>query len=116
MNSTRTQPVLSLQALKVQVRSGATVIEMVDLDLHRGEIVCLAGESGSGKTTTAHATFGYTDRGLVISGGQISVDGHVMTNPTTIRRIRGRKVAYVPQNPSTALNPSMRIIDIIADT
>jgi peptide/nickel transport system ATP-binding protein len=116
MNAGTTRPVFSVTSLKVQIKNGPTVVEMVDLELHRGEIVCLAGESGSGKTTTAHATFGYTDRGLVISGGQITVDGHAMTDPTTIRRIRGRKVGYVPQNPSTALNPSMRIIDIVADT
>jgi peptide/nickel transport system ATP-binding protein len=116
VNAGNTQPVLSVTALKVQVKNGATVVEMVDLELHRGEIVCLAGESGSGKTTTAHATFGYTDRGLVMSEGQVSVDGKAMTDQGTIRRIRGRKVAYVPQNPSTALNPSMRVIDIVADT
>lgn len=105
-----------LDAVKVQIHNGATVIDEVDLELHRGEIVCLVGESGSGKTTTALTMFGYTASGLELSSGAVVVDGQQVKGETAFRRIRGRKVAYVPQNPATALNPSMRVVDAVADT
>jgi len=114
--SSESRPILGLNGVKVQVTHGATVIQDVDLELHPGEIVCLVGESGSGKTTTALTAFGYSATGLVLSEGHVSVDGQVISGEMQFRKIRGRKVAYVPQNPATALNPSMRIVDSIAET
>jgi peptide/nickel transport system ATP-binding protein len=109
-------PILGLSGVRVKINRGATVIEGVDLDLRPGEIVCLVGESGSGKTTTALTAFGYSATGLVFSEGSVSVDGQVVSGEMQFRQIRGRKVAYVPQNPATALNPSMRVADAIAET
>jgi peptide/nickel transport system ATP-binding protein len=116
MTDTATPPTLGLKGVKVQVRRGPTIIEGVDLDLHPGEIVCLVGESGSGKTTTALTVFGHSSSGLVMSAGQVCVDDHEIEGEAAFRRIRGRKVAYVPQNPATSLNPSMRIVDSITET
>lgn len=111
-----TPPILSLSGVKVRIRKGATIIEAVDLDLRPGEIVCLVGESGSGKTTTALTAFGYSASGLLLEDGQIIIDGAPVQGETQFRRVRGRKIAYVPQNPATALNPSMRVLDAIVDT
>ena len=110
------EPVLRLDGIRVSLRKGATVIDGVTLNLRRGEIVCLVGESGSGKTTTALSAFGYCAPGLSISSGDIAVDGEVIRGAAQFAAIRGTEVSYVPQNPSTALNPSMRVVDAIADT
>ena len=107
---------LDLDGVQVRVRNGPVVIDEVTLDLRRGEIVCLVGESGSGKTTTALAAFGYCAPMLTISAGRISVDGEVLDDAVDFAAIRGSLISYVPQNPSTALNPSMRVADAIADT
>lgn len=109
-------PLLRLSGVKVCTRDGATVLDAVDLDLRRGEIVCLVGESGSGKTTTGLNCFGYRSHGLVLEAGDVLVEGIPIRGEAQFRHIRGRKVAYVPQNPATALNPSMRVMDAIADT
>jgi len=111
-----TDSVLRLEGVRVGVRKGPTVIDEVTLDLRRGEIVCLVGESGSGKTTTALSAFGYCAPALSISAGEIVIDGDVIRGASQFANIRGTEVSYVPQNPSTALNPSMRVVDAIADT
>ncbi len=114
--SNATTPVLQLNGLRVELPGVAAVIESVALELMRGEIVCLVGESGSGKTTTALTAFGYCSPPLSISAGQVSVDGELLTTPAAFARIRGSGVAFVPQNPATALNPSLRVGAAIADT
>ena len=69
------------------------------------------GESGSGKTTVALALLGHARRGLSIAGGEINLDGRnlLTLGPAALRAVRGAKVAYVPQDPSAALNPTLRI-------
>ena len=114
--SDATAPVLQLDGVRVEIEGVATVIEAVTLELKRGEIVCLVGESGSGKTTTALTAFGYCSPTLTISAGRISVEGKALTTAADFARIRGSGVAFVPQNPATALNPSMRVGAAIADT
>ncbi len=114
--TTTGESVLRLDGVQVAVYRGPTVIDGVTLDLHQGEIVCLVGESGSGKTTTALTAFGYCGQMLNISAGHIVIDGDVIEGEANFAKIRGRDVSYVPQNPATALNPSMRVADAIADT
>jgi peptide/nickel transport system ATP-binding protein len=108
--------VLRLDRVRVEIPGGAPVIDGVTVDLRRGEIVCLVGESGSGKTTTALSAFGYCTPTLTISAGQVTVDGELISSAARFARIRGSVVAFVPQNPATALNPSMRVGAVIADT
>ena len=76
-----------------------------------GEVLGLVGESGSGKTTVALALLGHTRRGLSVSGGEIRLDGTdlLRLRPGELRRLRGAKVSYVPQDPAAALNPALRI-------
>ena len=87
------------------------VVDDLDLTLTAGEIVGLVGESGSGKTTTGTALLGYARAGALIERGEIRVAGHDLhtMTPDAIRAIRGVDVGYVPQDPSSALNPAIRI-------
>jgi peptide/nickel transport system ATP-binding protein len=92
-------------------RSGVPVIQDVSFQLERGRLLGLVGESGSGKSTVALAILGYARRGLRITSGSVIVDGRdVLTfPPRDLRRMRGKIVSYVPQDPGTALNPAIRV-------
>ncbi len=104
-------PVLSVAELRVGAGSRATVVEDVSFEVAAGEVFGVVGESGSGKTTVAQALLGYTRPGLRIVSGSVRVAGEEIAgrDEHELRRLRGRLVSYVPQDPGTALNPSIRI-------
>jgi peptide/nickel transport system ATP-binding protein len=108
-------PALEARGITVQLAGGEAVVENVDLHVGPAEIVGLVGESGSGKTTTALSVFGYQSRGLRMAGGEIAIGGERMGDERAFRAARGRLVSYVPQNPGTALNPSLRIAAQVED-
>jgi peptide/nickel transport system ATP-binding protein len=109
--------VVRVDRLSLGLRSGEPIVEDVSFNLRAGEILGLVGESGSGKTTTALALLGYTRPGVSWRGGTIEVGGEqiVGRDARTLRSLRGRVVAYVPQDPGGALNPSLRVGDAILD-
>jgi peptide/nickel transport system ATP-binding protein len=83
----------------------------VSLEVNRGEIVSLIGESGAGKTTVALSALGYCRPGTRFAGGHVFLDGTDLLSLSTValRDIRGRRVAYVAQSASAALNPRILI-------
>ena len=93
------------------VGRGIDVVEDIDITLVPGRILGLVGESGSGKTTAGTALLGYARSGATIDDGQIMVAGHDIRALAAdqLRAVRGVDVAYVPQDPSSALNPAIRI-------
>lgn len=107
--------VLSIRGLRVGYPSndGNTVVEVVhgvDLDVRRGEIHGLVGESGSGKSQMAFATLGILPREALILGGSILLDGEdLLADKKQMRGVRGRRIAYVPQEPMSNLDPSFTI-------
>jgi peptide/nickel transport system ATP-binding protein len=111
--------VLRVEDLTVRVpgERGYDIVSGLDLSLHRGEVFGLVGESGSGKTTLALALLGYARPGTEVTGS-VRIDGTdlVSADDTTRRRARRTLVSYVPQDPSTALNPAMRIGAQLAET
>jgi peptide/nickel transport system ATP-binding protein len=99
-------------SLRVEIAaSGADIVDNVTFSIDRGEILGLVGESGSGKTTVGLALLGYASRGTRIAAGRVLIDGIdvLSLDRESLRDLRGRIVAYVPQDPSTALNPALRI-------
>jgi peptide/nickel transport system ATP-binding protein len=110
---------VALQAtgLRIDAPTGQPIVEDVSLQLQAGQILGIVGESGSGKTTTALALLGYTQGGGQLTAGRITVGGREVdvTDARALRTLRGRMVSYVPQNPGTSLNPSMRIGDAIGE-
>jgi peptide/nickel transport system ATP-binding protein len=106
---------LHAAGLRIELAGGSAVIDGVDLEVGPGEILGLVGESGSGKTTTALSLFGYNARGLTKTSGEISIAGERMETSDQFSRVRGRVISYVPQNPGTALNPSLRVADSVGD-
>jgi peptide/nickel transport system ATP-binding protein len=99
------------------VATGAAIISDIDLDLSGAEIVGLVGESGSGKSTLGLAFLWHTQQGLMRRRGSVSLAGAALANlaPAALRRLRGRVMTYVPQDPARALNPAIRIGTQIRD-
>jgi peptide/nickel transport system ATP-binding protein len=110
------EPRLVVEGLQVlrapsRGRDAADVVDEISFRVEPGEVLGLVGESGSGKTTMALALLGHVRRGLVIGGGKVVVDGKdiLPLSPAELQHLRGRQVAYVPQDPSSALNPTLKI-------
>lgn len=108
------EAICTVDGLRVSLGRAAgsvDVVENVDMRLVPGQIVGLVGESGSGKTTSGTAFLGYARTGADITGGSILVAGHDIRSMSVdeVRRIRGVEIGYVPQDPSSALNPAHRI-------
>jgi peptide/nickel transport system ATP-binding protein len=102
-----------LQVLRAPSRGheAVDVVDEISFQVQPGEVLGLVGESGSGKTTMALALLGHVRRGLVIGGGKVVVDGEdiLPLSAKDLQHLRGRQVAYVPQDPSSALNPTLKI-------
>ncbi|HJS27972.1 MAG TPA: ABC transporter ATP-binding protein, partial [Anaerolineales bacterium] len=110
----QTSPVLSVRSLTVSYRVGkgyAPAIREIDLDLLPGEKCGVVGESGSGKTTFALAILGYLPENARVDQGSILLDGKdlIGLNRSELRKFWGKKLAFVPQDSSSSLNPSLRI-------
>jgi len=105
---------VSLEVVNLRIELEGTGIDIVDevsFHIDPGEVLGLVGESGSGKTTVGLALLGHTRRGAKIAAGEVRVDGtNVLAySVRELRALRGRTVSYVPQDPSSALNPALRI-------
>lgn len=106
--------ILSVRGLRIGYPSSADevgeVVHGVDLDVRRGEIHGLVGESGSGKSQIAFATLGLLPREAVVLGGSVFFEGRdMLADKARIRRVRGSKMAYVPQEPMSNLDPSFTV-------
>ena len=108
---------LTVENLSVALEDGRPIVQDVSFTLAAGETFGLVGESGSGKTTTALALLGYARRGMRILTGEVEIQGQrvALHDERAARRLRGRLVSHVPQDPATSLNPALRIGDSIRD-
>ena len=103
---------VEVEGLRVELaRSGTPLVDDVSFSIAGGEILGLVGESGSGKTTIGSALLGFARRGARIAGGRVRIDGTdlLALAPRELARRRGRLVAYIPQDPTAALNPALRV-------
>jgi ABC-type dipeptide/oligopeptide/nickel transport system ATPase component len=109
-----TGPLLELTGVGIDVGAGRArrrVVEGVDLTVAPGECVGIVGESGSGKSLTLRSVIGLLPRGVRQSVGELRFDGA----PYRPEDLRGHGIAMVFQEPMTALNPTRRAGDLIAD-
>lgn len=109
----RPGPVLALEDLHIALPPGSDRLEAVcglNLEVLRGEVLCLVGESGSGKSVIAQAVMGLLAKSLRVTSGSIRLEGEELTRAThrRLRALRTTRMSMIFQEPMTALNPVMR--------
>jgi oligopeptide/dipeptide ABC transporter ATP-binding protein len=113
-------PLLEVEGLTVSFPSSRAelhAVHDVDLRIDRGEALGLVGESGSGKTMTALAVIGLTPPAARRSARRLRFEGVDLDRLSTreMRRIRGARIGYVPQDPLAALDPVLTVGDQITE-
>jgi peptide/nickel transport system ATP-binding protein len=102
-------PLLALDGLVIETasRSPKRLVHGLSFTLERGKTLCIAGESGSGKSLTALALMRLLGPGLRIAAGTARLDGEDLLQlpPETMRQRRGRRLGMIFQEPMTSLNP-----------
>ena len=111
-----TQQLLKIRGLKIEGKSDEVwnpIVNGIDLDLKKGEVLGLIGESGAGKSTVGLAAMGFTRDGCRISGGTVDFDGVdlVAASAAVKRNMLGKRIAYVAQSAAASFNPAHRLID-----
>lgn len=103
-------PLLSIDRLCVRFDSGAPAVDGVSLTIEAGQSLGIIGESGSGKSAIAMAIMRLLPPQAAVSGGIRFLNQSLLNLPdSTMRSIRGRQIALIPQHAAGALNPVTRI-------
>ena len=113
--------VLSVRNLKVEFptrRGILTAIDDVSFEIAPGEVLGVVGESGAGKSITGTAIIGLIEPPGRIAGGEVLLRGQRIDNlpPDEMRKIRGKRIGMVFQDPLTSLNPLYRIGSQLVET
>jgi oligopeptide/dipeptide ABC transporter ATP-binding protein len=113
-------PVLKLENLSVSLPRGAAgniaILDDLNLTIQAGEMLALVGESGSGKTIAALSIMQLLPRGAKTSGAAWLANTDLTTlDDRAMRRVRGREIGMVFQNPLAALNPSRTVASQIGE-
>jgi peptide/nickel transport system ATP-binding protein len=116
----RETPLLALEHVAVELPSPRGVLRAVDgvsLELDPGRTLGIVGESGSGKTMLSRAVAQLLPRGAKLSG-RVAFDGQILSElqPEALRRLRGRALACIFQDPMTSLNPVLSIGSQLIET
>ena len=104
-----TAPLVAIEGLRVAF-DGTPVLHGVELAVAPGESLGLVGESGSGKSVTWLAALGLLPRRARVAGS-VRLDGQELlgASPSVLDRVRGGRIATIPQDPASALNPVHRV-------
>ena len=107
---------LEMRGLKIEGQADDQwheIVHGIDLDLRRGEVLGLIGESGAGKSTIGIAAMGFARPGCRITGGSILFDGIDLraASEEEKRKLRGARIAYVAQSAAASFNPAHKLID-----
>ncbi|MGF1503458.1 MAG: dipeptide ABC transporter ATP-binding protein [Paracoccaceae bacterium] len=112
---------LHIQGMRIAFasrRGDVVAVKGLDLNVGQGEILGVVGESGAGKSTIGNAVMGLLEPPGEMVAGEIRLDGmRVDTlSPEEMRRVRGKRIAMIFQDPQTSLNPLETIADQLIDT
>ena len=114
-------PLLSVRDLVVEFptrRGTLRAIDRLSFDIARGEVLGMVGESGAGKSLTGAAIIGLLEPPGRIAGGEVRLDGERIDtlSPEAMRRIRGKRIGMVFQDPLTSLNPLYTVAEQLTET
>ena len=114
------RPLLEVKGLRIEglsEKGWQEIVRGVNLQLKRGEILGLIGESGAGKSTIGLAAMGYARDGCRITAGEIIFDGIKLSSisENEKRKLRGTRISYVAQSAAAAFNPAHRLLDQFAE-
>jgi peptide/nickel transport system ATP-binding protein len=112
--------ILNIDNLTVAYRQGRQWLDAVrdvSLNIRAGETYGLVGESGSGKTTLILGAMRYLSQNGKVTQGTVELDGQdlLALGEREMRRVWGKKITLVPQNPQSSLNPAIRIGEQVAE-
>ena len=113
---------LEVDNLRISARNDddelTPIVKGVSFTVARGEVVALIGESGSGKTTIALSSLGYTKPGLEFTGGEVRLHGEdvISMDSDQLRGLRGQRVAYLAQSAAATFNPALTIGEQVTET
>ena len=115
-----TDPLIAIENLTVSFAVGGVLhpaVKDLSLTLHASEVVGLVGESGSGKSTALLAVMSYLPGNAVVEAGRVLHGGVDLLRASreTLDDVRGRRIAMICQDPTTALNPAMTVGAQIAE-
>ncbi|MGH6880895.1 ABC transporter ATP-binding protein [Hypericibacter sp.] len=112
-----TESVLKITNLRIESIHGAVLVDNVSLELKRGEVLGLIGESGAGKSTIGLGSMVYARAGCRITGGTVEIDGESVRDLSAEGRrdLRGKRIAYIAQSAAASFNPAYRIIDQVCE-
>ncbi len=115
------EPALSVRNLRVEIPLRSSVlcpVDAVSFDIQAGEILGVVGESGAGKSMAGNAVIGLLDPPAHIAGGEIWLNGQRIDNLAreAMRRLRGKQIGMVFQDPLTSLNPLLPIGEQLRET
>ncbi|MFP3915034.1 MAG: ABC transporter ATP-binding protein [Actinomycetota bacterium] len=105
--------------VEYETRTGVVrAVEDVSIDIRRGEILGLVGESGCGKSTFGKALMRLRNGSARITGGELWFDGRdlLTLSDREMRDLRGSRLGMVFQDPMTSLNPVQRIVEHLTET
>ena len=113
-------PLLRVENLQVVFPSrhgDYQAVQSVSFELHAGEILGIVGESGAGKSTIGNAIAGLLSPPGYVAGGDIFLDGvNLRTlNEEAMRKVRGKDIGFIFQDPMTSLNPLLTIGEQLAE-
>ncbi|HVY61627.1 MAG TPA: ABC transporter ATP-binding protein [Planctomycetota bacterium] len=109
-------PALTVRGLAIEV-AGARAVDGVSLELEPGKLLALVGESGSGKSLTALACVRLLPRAARVVAGEIRCRGRSVLDldAAALRALRGKEIGFVFQEPMTALHPTIRVGEQVAE-
>ncbi|MBR3192971.1 ABC transporter ATP-binding protein [Bosea sp. (in: a-proteobacteria)] len=116
-----TETVLSVQDLTVEFvtrRGTLRALDKISFDIARGEVLGVVGESGAGKSVTGSAIIGLIDPPGRIADGKVVLSGERVDHlpPEQMRRVRGKRIGMIFQDPLTSLNPLYRVGEQLIET
>jgi peptide/nickel transport system ATP-binding protein len=109
--------ILQLKGLRLESIAGQVIVDSVDLNLNKGEVLGLIGESGAGKSSIGLSSMCYARAGVHIAAGEIVIGGiNIRALDAEGRRsVRGKRIAYIAQSATAAFNPAHTLMDQVCE-